>query len=73
MTAQIPPAAAPPVDENQIIAERRSKLRAWREEGNAYPNDFRRDTFAGDLHAEYGDKPNEEIEPKGITVTVAGS
>ena len=47
--------AAPPepADENQIIAERRGKLAALRERGHAYPNDFRRDALAGDLHARY--------------------
>ena len=50
----IPPAA----DENQIIAERRAKLAAWREAGGAYPNDFRRDAFAADLHAMYCAKSN---------------
>ena len=39
------------VDENQIIAERRSKLAALRAAGHAYPNDFRRDALAADLHA----------------------
>ena len=45
------PAAAPPQDENQIIAERRAKLAALRAQGPAYPNDFRRDALAADLHA----------------------
>ncbi|MEO8133247.1 MAG: lysine--tRNA ligase [Betaproteobacteria bacterium] len=72
MTEPTPRTAAPPADENQIIAERRTKLRAWRDEGGAYPNDFRRTAFAADLHAEYGAKPNEELEPMAITVTVAG-
>jgi lysyl-tRNA synthetase, class II len=64
-----PPA---PVDENQIIAERRGKLGGLRAHGNAYPNDFRRDSLAADLHAKHDAKPNEELEPLGITVTVAG-
>jgi lysyl-tRNA synthetase, class II len=67
-----PPATPPPADENQIIAERRAKLKAWREEGNAYPNDFRRDAFAADLHAQYGAKSNEELEASPLTVTIAG-
>jgi lysyl-tRNA synthetase class 2 len=66
------PSASPPADENQNIAERRGKLRAWRESGAAYPNDFRRDAFAGDLHAEYGTKSNEELEAANIGITVAG-
>src|SRR5690349_14145659 len=64
--------AAPAADENQIIAERRAKLAALREAGIAYPNDFRRDAFAADLHATYGAKSNEELEASPLTVTVAG-
>ena len=63
---------APRQDENQIIAERRAKLKALREAGNAFPNDFRRDRLAGELHAGYGDKSNEELEPAHIQVAVAG-
>ena len=65
-----PPVTA--VDENQIVAERRAKLLALRARGNAYPNDFRRNALAADLHANYGAKANEELEPLGIEVTVAG-
>ena len=60
------------VDENQIIAERRAKLAALRAQGNAFPNDFRRDALAADLHAQYGATANEELEPLAITATVAG-
>ena len=45
-------ARAGPQDENQIIAERRAKLAALRAQGNAFPNDFRRDALAADLHAQ---------------------
>jgi lysyl-tRNA synthetase class 2 len=61
-----------PQDENQIIAERRGKLAALRAAGQAYPNDFRRDALAGDLHARHGAEPNETLEPKAIEVRVAG-
>ncbi|WP_140721611.1 lysine--tRNA ligase [Pseudomonas sp. Hp2] len=44
-----------PADENSLIAERRAKLKALREQGIAYPNDFKREQFAGDLQAEFGD------------------
>jgi lysyl-tRNA synthetase class 2 len=63
---------APPQDENQIIAERRGKLTALRECGNAFPNDFRRDALAADLHAKYGPLENESLEPQAITVAIAG-
>jgi lysyl-tRNA synthetase class 2 len=64
------PAAA--IDENQIIAERRAKLAALRGEGNAFPNDFRRDALAADLHARYDTMANEELEPLRIEAAVAG-
>ncbi len=67
-----PQAPAPAVDENQIIAERRGKLAALRTQGQAFPNDFRRDALAADLHARFGARTNEELEPLGIVVTVAG-
>jgi len=40
--------------ENQIIAGRRAKLDALREKGNAFPNQFRRDTLAEHLHGSFG-------------------
>src|SRR5690606_37509390 len=61
-----------PQDENKIVAERRAKLAALRSEGPAFPNDFRRDALAADLHAQYGSEPNEALEPKAIRVAVAG-
>ena len=63
---------APVVDENQIVAERRAKLAALRVQGQAFPNDFRRDALAGDLHARFDAKTNEELEALGVEVTVAG-
>ncbi len=65
-----PPAA--PADENQIIAERRGKLRALRAGGQAFPNDFRRDALAAELHERHGKEDNETLEPKAIEVAVAG-
>ena len=49
-------------DENKLIAQRREKLSALREKGNAFPNDFRRDALAGDLIEHYQDKTKEELE-----------
>jgi len=66
------PAAAPPADENQILAERRAKLAALRANGQAYPNDFRRDALAADLHVRYDGKTNEELEAQAVAVAVAG-
>ena len=66
------PEAPAPVDENRIVAERRAKLGALRAKGQAFPNDFNRDSFAADLHAQHGEEANETLEPKGIAVAVAG-
>ncbi len=60
------------VDENTLIAQRRSKLSALREDGNAFPNDFRRSHMADDLHAAHGDKDKETIEALALHVSVAG-
>lgn len=60
------------VDENHVIAERREKLKAIREKGVAFPNDFKPEHKASDCHAEYADKSAEELEPLAISVKIAG-
>ena len=60
------------IDENKLIAQRREKLQQLRENGNAFPNDFRRNTMAGELHAEYDEKRDEDIEALGLRVCLAG-
>jgi lysyl-tRNA synthetase class 2 len=62
----------PEADENQLIAERRAKLARLREEGNPFPNDFRRDALAGDLHATFDGHSNESLEAQPVRVHVAG-
>ena len=59
-------------DENSLIAQRRAKLDALRADGNAFPNDFRRNAVAGELHAGYGDKENDVLEAGPVRVKVAG-
>ncbi len=59
-------------DENKLIVERREKLKRLRENGIAFPNDFRRNVMAGELHAEYDDKDREFFETQNIRVAVAG-
>ena len=61
-----------PQDTNQIIADRRAKLAALRETGIAFPNDFRRNHLASDLHKKYGDHSNDTLEKDPISVEVAG-
>jgi lysyl-tRNA synthetase, class II len=63
---------APELDENRLIAQRRDKLSALREAGSAYPNDFRRDALAADLHARHDDADPEELQAAAIEVAVAG-
>ena len=65
-----PQAAA--VDTNQIIDERRAKLRALRAQGNPFPNDFRRTHLAADLHREFDTSANETLEAAPVSVAVAG-
>jgi lysyl-tRNA synthetase class 2 len=62
----------PPADENQLISERREKLAAIRKTGIAFPNDFKPKHHAADLQRQYGALANEELEPQGVRVCVAG-
>lgn len=63
---------APHTEDNKLIVERRAKLAEMREQGNPFPNDFRRDATAAELQARYGDKTKEELESLGIRVAIAG-
>ncbi|MFB3078069.1 MAG: OB-fold nucleic acid binding domain-containing protein, partial [Lysobacterales bacterium] len=60
------------VDENRLIAERRAKLDTLREQGIAYPNDFRKDTTAGDLRERYAESDGEELQQVEEVFSVAG-
>ena len=60
------------LEENKLIAARREKLNQIREQGIAFPNDFRRNVVAGELHAEYGDMDAGELETRNVRATVAG-
>jgi lysyl-tRNA synthetase class 2 len=60
------------LDSNQIIEERRAKLRALRERGGAFPNDFRRTHLAADLHEACAGKENAELEATPAHAAVAG-
>lgn len=59
-------------EDNKLIAERRAKLADMRDQGNAFPNNFRRDVTAAELQAKYGDKSKEELAEMGIQVAIAG-
>ncbi|MEN9843660.1 MAG: hypothetical protein RLZZ612_1489 [Pseudomonadota bacterium] len=82
MTSTSTPSAAHPhhseaFDDNQLIAERREKLKALREEAKhkgdaAFPNDFKPADRAEDLFARYDSFSKEELEPMNVTASVAG-
>jgi lysyl-tRNA synthetase class 2 len=59
-------------DDNDLFEERRAKLKALRERGAAFPNDFRRNAVAGELHAEYGNKDAAALEAQPVRLHVAG-
>ncbi|MCH7981046.1 MAG: lysine--tRNA ligase [Proteobacteria bacterium] len=59
-------------DENKLIAARRQKLKTLRERGNPYPNDFRRNALADELHNVYGAHENAFLDAEKIEVSVAG-
>ncbi len=58
--------------ENKLIAERRSKLAAIREQRNAFPNSFRRNALAQDLQDELGEKDKAELELLDRHAAIAG-
>ena len=58
--------------ENDLIAQRRQDLDELRKAGNAYNNQFKRDSLALDLHTKYEKKSKEELENESIKVAVAG-
>lgn len=54
------------------IAQRKSKLKALRERGNPFPNDFRRDSLASELQEKYADEEAEALQTQGVRVKIAG-
>ncbi len=59
-------------DEQEQIKQRREKLQALREEGIAFPTDFRRDGLAAQLIAHYGDRSEEALLAEPVRVKIAG-
>ncbi len=58
--------------DNRLVAERRVKLDGIRAQGIAFPNDFRRDALAGQLHAAYDGHEPEALAEENVIVRVAG-
>ena len=68
---------AAPQDENKLIAERREKLKALREQvkaqgGVAFPNDFKPADRAADLIAAHAGQEAEALDAAAATVSVGG-
>ena len=66
-----------PIDENQLIAERRAKLHALRQaQANggpvAFPNDFKPAHHAASLHTAHGAKTVEDLAEEKHLVRIAG-
>lgn len=61
-----------PLDENEQIALRRAKLGALREQGIAFPNDFRRDSLSKTLLNRYGNLTSDELQTQRISCKMAG-
>ncbi|MEO5736286.1 MAG: lysine--tRNA ligase, partial [Variovorax sp.] len=71
------PSPAPATDDNQLMAERRDKLKALRSAqadggGVAFPNDFKPQHRAAALLTAHGETPAEGLEATPAPVTVAG-
>jgi len=69
--------AVPAQDENQLILERREKLKAIRQQqaegkGVAFPNDFKPTDHAASLFERFNGQSTEELTALGATAKVAG-
>ena len=76
-TVSTPASAVAPVDENQLILERREKLKAIRQQqvdgkGVAFPNDYKPSHKAEALFTEFEARTTEELAALGATAKVAG-
>jgi lysyl-tRNA synthetase, class II len=76
MTEQVNP-EVPVVDENHVIAERREKLKALRAQAKtqqiaAFPNDFKPENKAADLHTAFDQFDKETLDPMLKPAVVAG-
>jgi len=59
-------------DDNEIIRHRREKLATLRRRGNAFPSDYRRDSWAADLQARFGELERDALAERAVDVAVAG-
>jgi len=59
-------------DDNKLVEERRAKLKALRERGFAYPNDFARAHLAADLQSGHGKHDRSALDADPVKVKIAG-
>ncbi len=59
-------------EENEQIRQRRAKLAAWREQGEVFPNDFRRSHWAREIHERFGELEAETLQAEPQRVRVSG-
>jgi len=62
----------PEIDFQSEVEQRRQKLAELRSQGNAFPNDFRRDAISKELLNKYDDKSADELKALQLNVKVAG-
>ena len=60
------------ISQNELLALRRAKLDDLRSKGNAFPNDFKRDALAEDLHTSYDSLEKEKLDKEAVQVSIAG-
>jgi lysyl-tRNA synthetase class 2 len=58
--------------ENRLVAARRQKLDGLRDRGDAFPNTFRRNALAEQLHASYDTHGAESLNSEQVHASVAG-
>ncbi|MBS62799.1 lysine--tRNA ligase [Salinisphaera sp.] len=59
-------------DTHRLVAQRKEKLQAWREQGAAFPNDFRPDALAGELQEAHAEDDAQSLDERAQQVAVAG-
>ncbi|CAH9017423.1 lysine--tRNA ligase [Candidatus Nitrosacidococcus sp. I8] len=59
-------------EESTLIAQRRAKLTEIRNQGNPFPNDFRRNTTAKELYEKYDSKDAETLAVDSIKIKISG-
>lgn len=60
------------IEEHDQLAQRQAKLAALRQQGLPFPNDFRRDSLAAELLAQYAEREAEALNAEAIPVKIAG-